>query len=50
MKFTKMQGAGDDFALIEAGDGQVDWSRLALDMCDRNILDIKFMINCSVSF
>ncbi len=36
MKFTKMQGAGNDFAVIEAGDGQADWSRLALDMCDRH--------------
>ncbi len=36
MKFTKMQGAGNDFAIIEAGDGQADWSRLALDMCDRH--------------
>ena len=36
MKFTKMQGAGNDFALIEAGDRQLDWSRLAVDMCDRH--------------
>lgn len=36
MKFTKMQGAGNDFAIIEAGNGQADWSRLARDICDRH--------------
>jgi len=36
MKFTKMQGAGNDFVLVEAGDSQRDWSELAVDICDRH--------------
>ncbi len=36
MKFTKMQGAGNDFVLVEAGNSQRDWSELAVDMCDRH--------------
>ncbi len=36
MRFVKMQGAGNDFVLIEAVDGQSDWSQLAMVMCDRH--------------
>ena len=36
MKFTKMQGAGNDFVLVETGDNQHDWSPLAIAMCDRH--------------
>ena len=36
MRFIKMQGAGNDFVLIEAGDGQSDWPLLAMAMCDRH--------------
>lgn len=36
MRFTKMQGAGNDFVLIEASDSQRDWSELAVAMCDRH--------------
>lgn len=36
MNFTKMQGAGNDFVLIEAGDTDQDWPRLAVAMCDRH--------------
>lgn len=36
MRFTKMQGAGNDFVLVEAGDGHRDWSGLAVTMCDRH--------------
>jgi diaminopimelate epimerase len=36
MKFTKMQGAGNDFVLVETSDMQRDWSRLAMAMCDRH--------------
>ncbi|MBN2238755.1 MAG: diaminopimelate epimerase [Dehalococcoidales bacterium] len=36
MKFTKMQGAGNDFVLIEAGNKNKDWSKLALAMCNRH--------------
>ena len=36
MKFTKMQGAGNDFVLVEAGDSQRDWSELAVAICDRH--------------
>ena len=36
MKFTKLHGAGNDFILVEAGDMQRDWPRLAIAMCDRH--------------
>ena len=36
MKFTKMQGAGNDFLLIESIDTRRDWSKLAEAMCDRH--------------
>jgi diaminopimelate epimerase len=36
MKFTKLQGAGNDFVLVEADEAQRDWSRLALAICDRH--------------
>jgi len=36
MKFTKLQGAGNDFILVEAGNMQRDWSQLARAMCNRH--------------
>ncbi len=36
MKFVKMQGAGNDFVLMETGSMQHDWSRVAVAMCDRH--------------
>ena len=36
MNFTKMQGAGNDFILIEAGGINCDWPQLAIAMCDRH--------------
>ena len=36
MKFTKMQGAGNDFVLIETDDRQRDWSVMVMAMCDRH--------------
>ncbi|MBI4186111.1 MAG: diaminopimelate epimerase [Chloroflexi bacterium] len=37
MKFTKMQGAGNDFIVVEAvGNAGCDWSRLAKTVCDRH--------------
>ena len=36
MKFTKMQGAGNDFILVETPEAELDWSRLAVAMCDRH--------------
>jgi len=36
MKFTKMQGAGNDFILVETHDMQRDWSQVAAAMCDRH--------------
>jgi diaminopimelate epimerase len=36
MKFTKVQGSGNDFVLLEAGEPRRDWSRLAVAMCDRH--------------
>lgn len=35
MHFTKVQGAGNDFILIEAGRFRRDWSQMAKTMCDR---------------
>jgi len=36
MKFTKMQGAGNDFIVVKPGDMQHDWSKAAVAMCDRH--------------
>jgi len=36
MNFTKLQGAGNDFILVEAGEINLDWSQLAVAMCDRH--------------
>jgi diaminopimelate epimerase len=36
MKFTKLQGTGNDFILVETGDENREWSRLAIAMCDRH--------------
>jgi diaminopimelate epimerase len=36
MKFTKVQGSGNDFVLLEADETRQDWSRLAIAMCDRH--------------
>ncbi len=36
MKFTKMQGTGNDFVVIATEDTQRDWSRLATKICDRH--------------
>jgi diaminopimelate epimerase len=36
MKFTKMQGAGNDFVVIESKNTENDWSKMAIKMCDRH--------------
>lgn len=36
MIFTKIQGAGNDFVLVDAGGSQHDWSELAVKMCNRH--------------
>ncbi len=36
MNFTKVQGAGNDFILVEASEINLDWSRMAVAMCDRH--------------
>lgn len=36
MKFTKVQGAGNDFVLVETDDMQRDWSPLSVAMCNRH--------------
>ena len=36
MDFTKMQGAGNDFIIVEAGDIDQNWPQMALAMCDRH--------------
>lgn len=36
MKFTKMQGAGNDFVVIESKNTRLDWPKLAREMCDRH--------------
>jgi diaminopimelate epimerase len=36
MNFTKLQGSGNDFVLVEADEAQRDWSQLALAICERH--------------
>ncbi|MFC1956073.1 diaminopimelate epimerase [Chloroflexota bacterium] len=36
MNFTKMQGAGNDFIMIETSDVQRDWPAVAIAMCERH--------------
>jgi len=36
MNFTKMQGAGNDFILVEASEINLDWPQMAMAMCDRH--------------
>lgn len=36
MNFTKMQGAGNDFVLLETNDTPHDWSQVAIAICDRH--------------
>ncbi|MBA7655099.1 Diaminopimelate epimerase [subsurface metagenome] len=36
MNFTKLQGAGNDFILVEADKQQLNWSKLAIAMCHRH--------------
>ena len=37
MNFTKLQGAGNDFILVETSDTQRNWSPLAIAMCNRHL-------------
>lgn len=37
MDFTKMQGAANDFVVVDARHIKRDWSRLAVAMCDRHL-------------
>jgi diaminopimelate epimerase len=36
MNFTKLQGAGNDFVLVEANGKQLNWSKLAKAVCHRH--------------
>jgi diaminopimelate epimerase len=36
MNFTKLQGAGNDFILVETDDTKYHWSKMAQVMCDRH--------------
>lgn len=36
MKFTKMQGAGNDFIVIDTNHSRHNWYELAIKMCDRH--------------
>lgn len=36
MKFTKVQGSGNDFVLVQANQEEHDWSKLAIAMCSRH--------------
>ncbi len=35
MNFSKLQGAGNDFVLVETGDIERNWSQLAVSICNR---------------
>lgn len=37
MLFTKMEGTGNDFVMIEAGNDERPWSQMAVAMCDRHL-------------
>jgi len=37
MDFTKMQGAANDFIVVDARNMQRDWSKLAIAACDRHL-------------
>lgn len=37
INFTKMQGTGNDFVIIDARNKELDWSALALTVCDRHL-------------
>ncbi len=36
MNFVKMQGAGNDYVVIKAKNGNQNWSKLAIAVCDRH--------------
>src|SRR5947209_13531818 len=37
LRFTKMEGVGNDFVVVDGReDAAVDWSTLALELCDRH--------------
>jgi diaminopimelate epimerase len=36
MKFTKMQGAGNDFVVVDAKNNRTNWNELAIKMCERH--------------
>ncbi len=36
MNFTKLQGAGNDFILVEGSEVDPDWPQMAVAMCDRH--------------
>lgn len=36
MNFTKVEGAGNDFVLIESSGFDYDWPKMAITMCDRH--------------
>jgi diaminopimelate epimerase len=36
MKFVKMQGAGNDFVVVRTKDTRRNWSKLAIEVCDRH--------------
>jgi diaminopimelate epimerase len=36
MKFTKMQGAGNDFVVVKTGNVSKNWHDIAIEMCDRH--------------
>ena len=36
MNFTKLQGAGNDFVLVETADIARNWSQMAVSICNRH--------------
>ncbi len=36
LKFTKMQGAGNDFVVVEANESKIDWQKMSIAICNRH--------------
>ena len=46
MNFTKLEGAGNDFILVEAGCIEQNWAQLARAMCDTTMVLVAMACYC----